>query len=156
MALSPKILARLNYGKEIAVEVAAKPEMRAFVSIIPQVPDVKEQPDAYFYEGENRPRRRLLDPSLIIGYEIRWLTHKAKYTDVDWGGDYDIVLADKTTRIKRQFVGPEISIQEAVAPWLTDLSFFTHPLDLDSSLLDNWVPGYSDDPEKFSHLWLED
>jgi hypothetical protein len=116
MALPAKILARLNYGKEIAMEVAAKPGMRAFVSIIPQVPDVKEHPDAYFYEGENRPRHRLLDPSLIVGYEIRWLTHKAKYTNVDWGGDYDIVLADKTTRIKRQFVGPEISIQEAATP----------------------------------------
>ena len=156
MAIPPKILARLHYGKEIAVEVAAEPGMRAFVSVIPQVPDAEEQPDAYFYEGENRPRRRLLDPSFITGYEIRWLTHKAKYTDVDWGGNYDIVLADKTTRIKRQFMGPEANIQEAVTPWLTDLSFFTHPLDLDSSLLDNWIPDYLDDPEEFSHLWQED
>ena len=110
MTIPPKILARQNYGKEITVEVAAEPGMRAFVSIVPQVPDVKEWPDTYFYEGENRPRRRLLSLSLVTGYEIRWLKHDAKYTQRDWFGDYDVVLAVKTTRGRHLFVGPEVSI----------------------------------------------
>ena len=156
MTMLPTILARLNYGKEIAVEVAAEPEMRAFVVVIPQVPDKQEYPNAYFYEGENRPRRRLLDPSLITGYEIRWLTHKAKYTKEHWGGDYDVVLADKTTRVKRILIRPEVSIQEAVAPWLTDMSFFVHPFDLDSSLVGSPIVGYLDDLEEFPHLRLKD
>lgn len=152
----PTILARLNYGKEIAVEVAAEPNMRAFVVVIPQVPNIREQPDAYFYEGENRPRRRLRDPSLITGYEIRWLKHDAKYTQKDWFGDYDVVLAAKTTRVKRLFIGSEKNIKEAVAPWLTDLSFFRHPLDLDSALVGNRITGYLEPPEQLPHLWLED
>ena len=117
MAIPPTILARLNYGKEIAVEVAAaEPNMRAFVSVIPQVPDKWKHPEAYVYQGENVRPGILRDPSLITGYEIRWLKHDAKYTYEAWAYDYDQVLDAETTRVKRFFIKREEDIEKSLAP----------------------------------------
>jgi hypothetical protein len=157
MPLPLKILERLRYGKEVAVEVAAaEPNMRAFVVVIPQVPDKWEHPDAYLYRGENAPRGGLRDPSLITGYEIRWLQHDAKYTDEAWGFDYDYVLDDKTTRVKRFFVEREEDIEEALTPWVKDTSFLSNPDDFDSSLVNSPITTYLNEPEERLHLWQEE
>lgn len=157
MAIPPKILERLRYGKEIAAEIAAaEPNMRAFVLVIPQVPDKREYPDAYLYRGENAPRFSLRDPSLITGYEIRWLKHDAKYTDDEWGWDYDYVLDDETTRVKRRFIAREEDIEEALTPWMKDTGFLSNPGDFDSSLVNSPITVYLNKPEKRPHLWQED
>ena len=118
MPLPLKILERLWYGKEVAVEVAAEPGMRAFVSVIPQVPDKREHPEAYLYRGENAPRGGLRDPSSITGYEIRWLKHDAKYTYEAWTYDYDQVLDDNTTRVKRFLLDPKKISKKHLPPGL--------------------------------------
>ena len=152
-----KILERLRYGKEVAVEVAAaEPNMRAFVVVIPQAPNKWEQPDAYIYRGENAPRYSLRDPSSITGYEIRWLKHDAKYTNEAWGWDYDLVLDDETTRVKRSFVEREEDIEEALASWVKDMSYLRTPQAFDSSLVNSPVTVYLNRPEELPHLWQED
>jgi hypothetical protein len=47
---------------------------------------------------------RLKDPSFISSFEIRYLEHHARYTDEEWGWDYDYVLDDQTTRVRRVYV----------------------------------------------------
>ena len=157
MALPLKILERLHCGEEVAAEVAAAaPNMRAFVVVIPQAPDKWEQPDAYLYRGENAPRGSLRDPSLVTGYEIRWLKHDAKYTYENWAYDYDQVLAAETTRVKRFLVGLEEDIEKALTPWLTDMSYLRDPLALDSGLVGNLTSRDLARLEEYPHLWLED
>ncbi len=157
MTIPLKTLQRLHYGKEVAAEVTAtEPNMRAFVSVIPQVPDKWKHPEAYIYRGENVRPEILRDPSLITGYEIRWLKHDAKYTHEDWAYDYDQVLAAKTTRVKRVFIRTEEDIKKALAPWLTDMSDLRDPLALDSGVVGNLTSSDLDRPQEYFHLWSED
>jgi len=159
MPIPPKILERLRYGKPVAAEIAAtEPNMRVYLVVIPQVPDVYKDPEAYMYQGENVRRHILRDPSVITGYEIRLLKHDAKYADEAWSEDYDTILFDKTTRVKRLFVGREEEIEKAITPWLPDASYLKSPEDFDSSLVDSPIDayGYLNRPEELPHLWQED
>ncbi len=160
MAIPDKVLNILRSGKSVAAEVTAtRPEFRAFVMVIPQVPNPHENPDAWIHWG-HRPEPneggviRLKDISLISGFEIRFLEHHAKYTDKDWGWDYDYVLDDSTTRIKRVFVSQENEIEPAVSVWFISLSQLQEPDNFDSSLVNSPIDGYLNRPEERKHLWL--
>jgi hypothetical protein len=87
-------------------------------------------------------------------YELRYLEHDARYTDTDWGFDYDYVLDDLTTRVKRVFVSTADAIELAIAPWLTDLTQLRPPGQFDSALVNSPIDVYLDRPEERPHLWL--
>jgi hypothetical protein len=149
----------LRTGKPVAAEIMASlPDNRAFVMVIPQVPDHHEFPEAWIHWG-HRPAPndggviRLKDPSFISGYEIRYLEHHSKYTDEEWGWDYDYVLDDRTTRVRRVFVTSEDEIYAAIAPWLEDLSQLQEPDQFDSSLVHSPIDYYLNRPEERPHLW---
>ena len=124
--------------------------------VIPQVPDVGKDPEAYIYQGENIQRHILRDPSSITGYEIRLLKHDAKYTDEAWALENDWVLYDETTRVKRLFVRREEDIEQAIMPWLPDTAYLHSPEKFGSSLVDSLTWSYSSLLEELPHLWLED
>ena len=160
MAIPDKVLSILRSGKPVAAElIATRQDFRAFVMVIPQVPNPHENPDAWIHWG-HRPNPneggiiRLKDSSSISGFEVRYLEHHAKYTDEDWGWDYDYVLDDSTTRVKRVFVTNEAEIEAAVAYWLKDLLQLREPDNLDSSLVNSPIEGYLNRPNERKHLWL--
>jgi hypothetical protein len=160
MSISSKALNALRQGRIVGAELAApRPDFRAFVLVIPQVPDPYKNPDAWIHWG-HRPFRNeggvinLKDPSLITGYEIRYLEHHAKYTDEEWGMDYDYVLDDTTTRIKRIYIKRVDEIENSLEPWLKDLSRLEDPHNFDSSLVNSFIDYYLDRPDERPHLWL--
>lgn len=151
MSISNKAKSTLRQGRIVGAELnASRPDFRAFVLVIPQVPD----------REENRFSRNeggvigLKDPSLISGYEIRYLEHHAKYTDEEWGMDYDLVLDDTTTRVKRIYVKREDEIETALSEWINDLSELTEPDDFDSSLVNSPIDSYLNRPNEHPHLWF--
>lgn len=157
MAIPAKVLERLRYGKPVAAEIAAdEPNRRTYLMVIPQVPNVREDPEAYMYKDENVRRHTLRDPSLITGYEIRLLKHDARYTDEAWAFQNDHVLYDKTTRVKRLFVKREEDIEQTIAPWLPDAAYLHSPEKFGSSLVDSLIWSYSSLLEENPHLWQED
>ena len=145
----------MQSGKSVAAELKAmRPEFRAFIMIIPKVPSPHENLDAWIpylpYPSESI---KLKDNSFINGFEIRFLEHDIKYTDEDWGWDYDYVLDDNTTRIKRVFVSQENEIESALAAWLKDLSQLQEPANFNSSLVNSPIESYLDRPDERPHLW---
>lgn len=151
MSIPTKATNILRQGRIVGAELAApRPEFRAFVLIIPQIPDQTENPLLRNEGGVIG----LKDPSLINGYEVRHLEHHAKYTDEEWGMDYDYVLNDTTTRIKRIYVKREDEIEIALTQWLKDLSELKEPDDFDSSLVNSPIDYYLNRPEERPHLWI--
>jgi hypothetical protein len=132
MSIPLKILNSLRYGRPVAAELPAPaPSHRAFIMVLPQVPRLHEHQEAWI-NGDRQgvvfaPTPVLRDPASITGYEIRYLAHDAKYTDAEWGNDYDYVLDDETTRVRRVFVTREGDIEEALSPWLRDVSQLRRP-----------------------------
>ena len=160
MSLPNGIINVLRQGKFVAAEIHAESsDFRAFVMVIPQVPNPYQHPEAWIHWG-HRPVPteggviRIKDPSFITGYEIRYLKHLAKYTDEEWGMDYDYVLDDPTTRIKRIYVKREEEIEAALVRWLKDLSELKEPDDFDSSLVNSPIDSYLNRPDERPHLWL--
>lgn len=159
MAIPDKILSVLRSGNSVVAELSAKnSEFRAFVMIIPQVPNPRENPEAWIHWG-HRPYPneggviRIIDASLISGFEIRFLEHHAKYTHKDWGWDYDYVLDDETTRIRRVFISQENEIETAISTWLKDLSQLQEPSNFDSSLVNSPIDSYLNRSDERPHLW---
>lgn len=150
---------RLRSGKSVAAEVtASRPDYRAFIMVIPQVPDPRKCLEAWMHWGHRAEPNdchviRLKDPSFISGFEIRYLEHHAKYTEEAWGWDYDHVLDDQTTRARRIFVSREGEIAAAIAPWLDDLSQLQPPDQFDSSLVNSQIDVYLGHPAKRPHLF---
>ncbi len=158
MPISAEMLDRLRMGRNIAAELPApQADFRAFVVVLPQVPDLRAHPEAWT-EGDwdNRFHRQptLRSPSFISGYEARYLRHHAKYTNSDWGWDYDYVLADETTRVQRMFVEREEDVEVAVATWLPDIAGLQAPGNFDSSLVNSPLNYYLDNSKELPHLWL--
>ncbi len=152
MTLPLKTIARLESGRAVAAEVTApQPDTRAYVVILPQTPDSHEHPDRWLQSGTGEPWLR--DPGDITGYEIRYLQHHAKYTDTDWGRDYDQVLGDTTTRVKRIFVSTTEDIELALVPWIAEGISFQHPHTFDSSLVSSPLEAYLDRRDAYPHLW---
>lgn len=161
MAIPNTVLNILRSGKPVAAEVTPlRPEFRAFIMVIPQAPSPHENPEAWIHWGhhpyptDNGGAIRLKDSSLISGFEVRYLEHHAKYTDNDWGWDYDYVLDDVTTRAKRIFVTQEDDIEAAIVFWLEDLSKFQEPNNFDSSLVNSPIETYLNCPDERRHLWI--
>ena len=158
MNISQEIRNILNCGRSVAAEIATtQSDMCAFVVIIPSVPDRHNHPEAWreWADKSFGPAYVLKDSSYITGYEIRYLRHDAKYTDTEWGWDYDLVLNDQTTRIKRVFVEKEDEIEKAIKSWLEDLSWLRPAEEFDSSLVDSPLDYYLDRPDERPHLWLD-
>jgi hypothetical protein len=152
MTLEAKILARLRSGRAVAAQVAAPhPDARAYLVILPQCPGPHEAPERWVRSGNGEARLR--DPADVTGYEIRYLQHHECYTDEAWGSDYDHVLADPTTRVRRIFVRSIEEVAPALAPWSADADpAFQHPHAFDSSLVASPIESYLDRPEDFPHL----
>ena len=160
MSLSAKVVTILKQGRIVGAELAApRSDFRAFVLVIPELPDPKENPEAWHHQGD-RPYRNesgwvgLKDSSIISGFEIRYLEHHAKYTDEEWGLDYDYVLDDETTRIKRIHVKREDEIETVLSQWLEDLSELKKPDDFNSSLVNSTIDSYLNRSDERPHLWL--
>jgi hypothetical protein len=159
MSIPDKILNILRSGFPVAAELTAgRSEFCAFVMVIPQVPSPHENPDAWIHWG-HRPEPneggviRIKDTSYIKGFEIRFLEHLSKYTDEDWGWDYDYVLDDITTRIKRVFISQENEIKSAIEIWLKDLSKLQELKNFNSSLVNSPIESYLNRPDERPHLW---
>lgn len=158
MNLSQEIRNILHSGRSVAAEIAAsQPDMLAFVVVIPKMPDLHNHPEAWREWADKSLRLVyvLKDSSYITGYEIRYLRHAARYTDKDWGWDYDLVLSDPTTRVKRVFVEKVEEIEQAIKPWLNDLSWLRPAEEFDSSLVGSPLDYYLDRAEELPHLWLD-
>jgi hypothetical protein len=148
MTIPDRQLTDLRTGDTVVAEVAAsRTEFRAFVMVIPQVAGTET---AIHRLGG----RRVRDPSCICGFEIRYLEHRATYTELEWGWDYDHVLDDETTRVRRVHVKDECEIAAAVSPWLRDLSQLREPADFDSSLVNSPIECYLNRPDERPHLWV--
>ena len=98
----------------------------------------------------------LRDVASIMGYEIRYVSHDKKYTDTEWGMDYDYVLEDETTRIQRQFVRRQEQIAPALIDWTAEIDNLRDTGEFDSSLLNSPIDAYLDRPDERPHLWLPD
>ena len=157
MPLSPAILDILHSGYRVAAELPSpNPDMRAYVVVLPQTPDKHQHPEVWVNIDWALPRAYfvLRDSASITGYEIRYVTHKAQYTGTEYGWDTDIVLADKTTRIRRLFVSAESEVEAALLPWLADVSLLRHWMELDSSLVCCLADEEISQPDEHPHLWL--
>jgi hypothetical protein len=153
MAIPLTILSRLRSGREVAAEISSNEiEMRAYIVVIPQAPKPWDCPEAWQCVQGSEPVLR--DPSWITGYEIRYLQHHIKYTNTDWGWDYDLVLDDDTTRVNRIFVRREDEIEDALSRWLTDMTTLNHPTSFDSALVTSPLDSYLNRAEERPHLWL--
>lgn len=158
MTIPDKARTILQNGRPVAAELtASRPEHRSFLMVIPQVPDPRENPDAWIH-GErwlpphDRIPVRLKEPSFIRGYEIRFLEHHSKYTEEEWGYDYDLVLGDETTRVRRVFVSSESEIEAGVVEWV-DLSQLQEAGEIDSALVNSPIEVYLNRPDERPHLW---
>ena len=159
MSIPLETLNQLSYGKAIAAELpASDPNRRAYIMVIPQAPSIHEHPEAWLHSDRIgsafAPTPVLRDPALITGYEIRYLEHDAKYTDTEWGNDYDCVLDDETTRARRVFVQNEDEIEAALSPWPSEMEQLRAPQHFDSSLVNSPITGYLNRAEERPHLWL--
>lgn len=92
-------------------------------------------------------------------YELRYLRHQRKFTEADWGNDYDLVLKDAQTRLKRERIprSPDDGLlaQALVRYGATPGSFIrvAHS-SFDSALVCNFHDWFFDFPGP--HLMLED
>lgn len=155
MNLPEKAVARLNAGHDLAAQLPAFQEgMLRFIMVIPKTPSKHDHPEAW--TGGTYHLDVLRDAASIMGYEIRYVSHDQKYTDTEWGMDYDYVLDDETTRIKRVFVQKQEEIAPALTAWTTEFDNLRDTGVFDSSLLTSPIDAYLDRPDERPHLWQPD
>jgi len=146
MALPQELLDCLHIKR---IEMATKLNVLengviAFVHIIP----VKEVKAQKYYNN--------LAPT--VAYEIRLLKHKDVYTNEEWGWDWDYVLDDSATRIKRLFVNRSDDNHELEAVLTSleiDIDGFNCTGCFDSPLLDGVIEICFEYPDETPHLWGE-
>ena len=158
MTIPSNILDFLHWGWEVAAELPTKYlGQRAYIMVIPQVPQQHKNPEMWLKESRDifSGKRKLNTPDLIQGYEIRYLQHHFKYTDTDWGWDYDCVLEDSTSRVRRIFAQTEKDLEVELIQWLTDLSKLELSENIDSSLVGSPITVMIDRPDRYPHLWEE-
>lgn len=150
MKLPEELLECLNIKKvKMCVEVISfEDKMKAYLVIFP-IEEKKEQT----YKTNLLP---------IISYEVRYIRHKSIYTDSEWGYDYDHVLADETTRIKRHFVlrtENNLELVKCLSLYTFDVKGFksVFPDDnFDSALVNNPIETYLINQKIFPHLFKVD
>jgi hypothetical protein len=157
MAIPPKILNLLYRGWEVAAELLSKdPDFRTYVLIIPQAPQPYYHPAMWKQSKDVCPGKLMLNtPDSVQGYEVRYLHHHSKYTDTDFGWDYDIVLEDVTSRVCRKFVQTEEELETQLNQWLSDLSRLELSEEFDSSLVGSPITAMLDKPTDYPHLWQD-
>jgi hypothetical protein len=156
MTIPSRILDFLHRGWEVAAELSVKdPNQRAYIMVIPKVPKQHENPELWIKKSLDVLFGKLIlsTSDLIQGYEIRYLRHQAKYTDTNWGWDYDLVLEDPTTRVRRVFIQTEEKLESELIQWLSDLSKLEVSENFDSSLLGSPITSMLDRAEEYPHLW---
>ena len=92
----------------------------------------------------------------IVSYEVRLIKHKDIYTHEKCGYDWDCVLDDKTTRIKRIFVnraGDNNELEKVLTSLDIDINGFNRLRIYDSPVLDNTIDCYLEHPSQLPHLW---
>jgi hypothetical protein len=158
MTIPLKILEYLDRGWQVAAELpASEVSQRAYVVVIPDTPNPRYYPEAWAKKSTDiLPGELILsDTSLIQRYEIRYLQHDMKYTNTEWGWDYDYVLEDESTRINRVFV----EVKEKIEPELVKALGYVPDLELsvnfDSSLVCSPITSMLDRSEDYPHLWKE-
>ena len=140
VAIPSEILEWVQHGWPLAAELPPPAQgMRAFVVVLAHFPD---------------PRPRDPQPAQVRGYEVRRLEHNAKYTEDEWGWDWDLVLDDPTTRVKRVLLDRPDAIEGALSRWLDDPARLRDAYEFDSALLSSRLEYYLDRPEDRPHLWL--
>lgn len=145
-----EIFEYLNIKKvQICVEVNSFEEnMKAYIVIFP-IEEKKEQK----YKTNLIP---------IVSYEVRYIRHKNIYTDSEWGLDYDYVLEDKTTRIKRHFVlrtSNNLELVKCLSLYSFDAAGFKRLSSYDnfnSALVNSPIENYIEDEEMYPHLFKVD
>ena len=153
MEMPSEVREILHSGYAVAAELPApRPEMRAFVMVIPRVPSPHKCPEAW---DKRTCKPMLRDVSFIHGYEVRYLLHHEKFTDTEWGWDYDYVLDDETTRAHRTFVEQIDDIEAALSAWSVAMADLQDPGPFDSSLVNSPIEYYLDRPTDRPHLWRE-
>jgi len=146
MAL-PEYLLDYLHIKRIAVATiinVSENEMQTYVVIFP-IREIKEQK---YYNNLAE----------IISYEIRLIKHKKIYTDENWGYDWDCVLNDKSTRIKRIFVNrtdDNYELESILTSLDIDINDFNRLRNYDSPVLDNVIDCYLEHPSGSPHLWKD-
>lgn len=146
MKISDTLIEYLHRKKvDVVFEINENDEgMKTYIIIFP-VKEVKEQK----YKNNLLP---------VVSYEIRYIKHKKIYTDTDWGLDYDYVLADKSTRIKRFFIDRDennTGLDFVLSMFDIDSDDFKRPEMIDSALVNSPIDSYINDSEIFPHLWEE-
>jgi hypothetical protein len=86
------------------------------------------------------------------GYELRLITHLARYTEESFGYDYDCAMQDRTTRLQRLFVDSVSSAINQLASWGCTDDMLVPPTSLDSCLVNSPLDAYLE----LSHLRLDD
>jgi hypothetical protein len=157
MSIPPKILNYLYRGWEVAAELFSKdPNFRTYILIIPQAPEPHYYPDIWRQSKDIRPGKLMLNtPNSVQGYEIRYLHHHFKYTDTDFGWDYDIVLEDLTSRVRREFIQTEDELENKLNQWLSDLSQLELSEEFDSSLVGSPITTMLNLSNDYPHLWQD-
>lgn len=150
MHISDDILECLHIKKVgLAVEVNSfQDKIKAYIVISP----IEEK-------REQRYKTNLLP---IVSYEVRYIRHKDIYTESDWGWDYDYVLDDDCTRIKRYFI-PRTENNEELEKCLELFTFDITRLrrllpygSFDSALVNNPIDVYIDNELTYPHLFQVD
>lgn len=134
---------------KMCVEVNSFQEkMKAYIVIIP------------IEEKKNEQYKTNLHP--IISYEVRYIRHKDIYTESEWGYDYDHVLTDETTRIKRHFVlrtENNLELAKCLSLYSIDVTGFKILRSyetIDSALVDSPIENYLKDEMTLPHLFKVD
>jgi len=89
------------------------------------------------------------------GYELRLITHHARYTEETFGLDYDYAIEDLHTRVKRVFAVDLQSTLAQLAAWGCTEAMLASPRSIDSCLVNSPLEAYLhlphlqmvDDPE---------
>jgi len=118
--------------------------MQAYVVIFP-IKEIKEQK---YYNN-------LAD---TVSYEIRLIKHKDIYTHEKWGYDWDYVLDDMSTRIKRIFINrtdDNYELEKALRSLDIDINDFNRVRIYDSPILDDVIDCYIKCPDELPHLWKD-
>jgi hypothetical protein len=157
MPIPPQILNFLYRGWEVAAELFSKDlNFRTYILIIPQAPQPHYNPEMWKQSKDIRPGKLMLNTlDLVQGYEIRYLHHHSKYTDTDFGWDYDIVLEDLTSRVRREFVQTEEDLEKKLNQRLSDLSQLELSEEFDSSLVGSPITAMLNRPQDYPHLWQD-
>ena len=143
----PELLLEYLHRKKVGVGfeiIGAELGMKAYVLIFPI-----EKKEEQIYRNNLLP---------IASYEVRYIKHKEEYTDTKWGLDYDYVLEDKDTRIKRFFIernNENSNLLKVLSEFDIHFEDFKRLNFFDSALTDSPIEYYLKDKSIFPQLWKE-